>query len=103
MLKKVTNTKSSINSLVTKLLFYPISFVTSVLIARFLVEPEARGEFSFLLLISSFSVPILSFGSGIGITYHISKNKFSAEESSFTLLVNSFLHGIAAMLIVFIW
>lgn len=102
MLKKVTNTKSSINSLITKLLFYPISFVTSVLIARFLVEPEARGEFSFLLLISSFSVPILSFGSGIGITYHISKNKFSAEESSFTLLINSFLHGIAAMLIVFI-
>jgi O-antigen/teichoic acid export membrane protein len=102
MLKTTSHTKSSLNSLITKLLFYPISFVTSILIARFLVEPEARGAFSFLLLIASFSVPILSFGSGIGITYNLSKSKFTVEESAFTLLINGLLHGLLAMIIVFV-
>lgn len=87
-----SNTKNSFHNLITKFLAVPISFITSIVVARYL-GPELRGAFSFLTLMITFAIPIISFGSGAGVTYFIRKRNYSNEESLFSILVLGFLNG----------
>lgn len=98
-----SNTKNSFHNLITKFLAVPISFVTSIVVARFL-GPELRGVFSFLTLMITFAIPILSLGSGAGITYFIRKKNYSNQESLFSILFIGFLKGaLGSFLIYLLW
>lgn len=84
---------NSLGNLITKLAIYPISFISSVVVARVL-GPEDRGIYSYLLLLISFLLPIFSLGIGGGITYYVSSNQYTPKNVSYSVFLIGFFIGL---------
>ncbi|HMR88669.1 MAG TPA: oligosaccharide flippase family protein [Saprospiraceae bacterium] len=93
--------KHIISNLITKLAIYPISFISSVVVARIL-GPEDRGVYAYLLLIVSFVIPIFSLGVGGGITYMVSSKKYSPKESGFSAFTIGLTLGVLLSFILYL-
>lgn len=93
--------KHIISNLITKIAIYPISFVSSVVVARIL-GPEDRGVYAYLLLILSFVIPIFSLGIGGGITYMVSSKKYSPKESGFSAFTIGLTLGVLLSFILYL-
>ncbi|HRO07525.1 MAG: oligosaccharide flippase family protein [Bacteroidia bacterium] len=99
----MSSVKDSLGNLGTKLLLYPINFIISIIIARYL-GPEDRGIYSYILVILSFLIPIISLGFGAGVMYYISTGKYKIKDVFVTVNIISILIGmLAATVIVLLW
>lgn len=94
-------TKNTLSNFVTKLAVYPIGFISSVIVARIL-GPEDRGIYTYLLLLTSFLLPILTFGIGGGITYYISSKENKPDAVFVTVFLTSIFFGFLITGIIFI-
>lgn len=94
-------TKNTLSNFVTKLAIYPIGFISSVIVARIL-GPEDRGIYTYLLLLTSFLLPILTFGIGGGINYYISSKENKPDSVFVTVLIASLFFGFLITGIIFI-
>lgn len=82
---------------------YPITFFASIWIARYL-GAEGKGVYSYILVITSFFIPIFSLGIGGGFTYYISNKEFNPQEVGFsTLCVGIFIGFINTVLLYLFW
>jgi len=92
MVKKVSSTKFAAQNLATKLLLFPLGIVSSVFIARML-GVEGKGVYSFVVLLSSIFVPILTFGYGAGVIYQIGTKAFNVKGVTLTNIIMSVLQA----------
>ena len=53
--------RSTLGIFATRVAIFPVTVLTSVLVAREL-GPDGRGAYAFMLLLGSFVLPLLSFG-----------------------------------------
>lgn len=97
----MSSIKHSLGNLGTKFLLYPLSFATSIVIARYL-GPEERGIYSYLLLLVSFLIPIVSLGFGGGIIYYTSNKKYKVEETIFSVFLIGLLLGLTLGMLLFV-
>ncbi len=95
-------TSSSLSNLITRFISFPISFGTSIVLAKVL-GPDLRGTLSYLLLFHSFSMPILNLGLGTGVTFFISKKDYSVDSTYFTSLTIALFQGLFGSLLLFIF
>jgi O-antigen/teichoic acid export membrane protein len=86
-------TKNSISNFITKLAIYPIGFISSIIVARIL-GPQDRGVYVYILLLTSFLLPILTFGIGSGIIYLISCKTYLPKNVLFTVFLMGFIFGL---------
>jgi O-antigen/teichoic acid export membrane protein len=89
----LSGVKNSLGNLVTKLTIYPISFISSIVVARVL-GPEQRGVFNYLIIVISFLIPIFSLGFGSGIIYNVSSKKYLPKDIFYSVIFIAFLIGI---------
>jgi O-antigen/teichoic acid export membrane protein len=80
--------KHSFGNLATKLAIYPISFISSIIVARVL-GPEQRGVFNYLLISVTFIIPIFSFGFGSGVIYYVSSKKYLPKDIFYSVVLIS--------------
>ncbi len=92
MSKKSSSTKFAAQNLATKLLLFPLGIISSVLIARML-GVEGKGVYSFVALLASMFIPILTFGYGAGVIYQIGTKTFSVKNSTLTNIIISFIQA----------
>lgn len=97
----MSSVKDSLGNLGTKLLLYPINFIISIIIARYL-GPEDRGIYSYILVILSFLIPIISLGFGAGVMYYISSRKYEIKDVFVSVNIISILIGMFAATMVFL-
>ena len=89
----MSGVKNSLGNLVTKLTIYPISFISSIVVARVL-GPEQRGVFNYLIIVISFLIPIFSLGFGSGIIYNVSSKKYLPKDIFYSVIFIALLIGI---------
>ena len=92
--------RNSLGNVFTKILIYPINFISSIIIARYL-GAEDRGVYAFIVLINSFILPLIMLGFGNGITYMISAKKFEIKKIFFTVIIYGFFLGLLSAIIIF--
>lgn len=97
----MSSVKDSVGNLGTKLLLYPINFIISIIIARYL-GPEDRGIYSYILVILSFLIPIISLGFGAGVMYYVSSKKYEIKDVFVSVNIISILIGLLAATIIFL-
>jgi len=103
MSKKGSSTKFAVQNLGTKLILFPLGLISSVLIARML-GVEGKGVYSYVILLSSLFIPILTFGYGAGIIYQIGTKAFDVKGATLTNTIVSLLQsGFIAAFIVAAW
>lgn len=96
----VRNTLGNVGSKIT---LYPISFFTSIVIARYL-GPDDRGVYAYIATIISFMTPVVTFGIGGGIVYFISKNEYKVSDALFTVFLIAIAFGfISSVGIYILW
>src|SRR3954452_25512736 len=78
-----TAARSSMWTLLTRLVTMPLGFLTSALVARAL-GPELKGSYAFLLLLGAFVSPCLSLGFGGSIVYFISSARYRLRDVTFS-------------------
>ena len=71
-------TRSSLGMLVTRFALYPLTILTSIVVAR-LLGPADRGVYAFVLLFGSSLLPLATLGSGAGVVYLLSSGKFDVN------------------------
>ena len=76
--KRHNATRSSLGTLLTRFALYPLTIVTSIIVAR-LLGPADRGVYAFVLLFGSSLLPLATLGSGAGVLYLVSSGKFIAD------------------------
>jgi len=89
----MTAVKNTFSNIITKLAIYPISFISSVVVARIL-GPSDRGIYSYILLAISFVVPIFSLGIGGGITFMVSSKKYTPRQVGYSTFLIGLTLGI---------
>ncbi len=92
MAKKDSSTKFAAQNLATKLVLFPLGIISSVLIARML-GVEGKGIYSFVVLLSSIFIPILTFGYGAGVIYQIGTKTFNVKNVTLTNITISLLQA----------
>lgn len=97
----MSSVKNSLGNLGTKLFLYPINFIISIIIARYL-GVEDRGVYSYILVLLSFLIPILSFGFGAGVMYYISSKKFEVKDVFVSINFVAFFIGVFSASLVFV-
>jgi O-antigen/teichoic acid export membrane protein len=95
----MSNVASSYSNLVTRLIGYPLGFLSSIIVARVL-GPEDRGLYSYILVILSFVLPIFTLGIGAGFTFYISNGKYKLSDVFFTVLIFGFFTGVLLSIII---
>lgn len=93
--------KHSFGNLIAKLAIYPISFVSSIIVARVL-GPEQRGVFNYLLICVAFIIPIFSFGFGSGIIYFVSSKKYLPKDIFYSVVFISLIISSTICLLLFL-
>lgn len=97
--------KSALNSfsnLGTKVLLYPVSFLASIWIARYL-GPEEKGIYAYIVVLSSFFIPIFSLGLGGGFIFFTSNKKYRPEDVGLTVFLSGLVIGFINALLVFVF
>jgi len=89
----MSSTRYATQNLLTQAILIPLGIISSVVIARIL-GVEGRGVYAYIVLLSSFFTPILSFGYSAGAIYEISSRRFSVKNISFTNALVSLYYGI---------
>lgn len=97
----MSSTKHATQNLLTRAILLPLGIVSSVAIARIL-GVEGRAVYAYIILLSSFFIPILSFGYLAGAVYEISTRRFSIKNISASNLLISFLQGALVAIVVFV-
>lgn len=82
--------RSTLENLAGKFVIYPISFVTSIVVAAYL-GPEDRGRYAAMVLIQSFVTPLVLHGFGAGIVYLVSSRRYMPSEILTTCILYGFL------------
>lgn len=85
--------RAAVGNLATKVVLYPLAFIASLVVDRAL-GPHDRGLYSFLLLVGSFMLPLMTFGFGGAVIYFISSGKRTAEDVSVTTLLFGLVVGL---------
>lgn len=99
----MSGVKNSLGNLITSIIIYPIGFVSSVIVSRIL-GPEDRGVYTYMLLLISFSLPILSFGFGSGVTYLVSSKKYLIKDIlASIILISVFIGMLIGTSILLLW
>jgi len=83
-------TRSSLGTLATRFALYPLTIITSIIVARML-GPADRGVYAFVLLFGSSLLPLATFGAGAGVVYLVSSGKFDPHR----VFLTSCLLGLA--------
>jgi len=103
MSKKNSSTKFAAQNLITKFALFPLGIISSVLIARML-GVEGKGVYSYVVLLSSLFIPILTFGYGAGIIYQIGTKAFNVKETTLSNIIVSLLQAtFIAAIITSVW
>jgi|GEM_PF-1179639 len=92
MSRKNSSTKFAAQNLITKFALFPLGIISSVLIARML-GVEGKGVYSYVTLLSSLFIPILSFGYGAGVIYQIGTKAFDIKGTTLTNIIVSVLQA----------
>lgn len=93
----------SFSNLTTKVVLYPISFLASILISRYL-GAEDKGVYAYILILCSFLIPIFSFGISGGMKYYVSNKKYTIKEVWWSALLFGISLGlINALLLLILW
>lgn len=99
----MSSTKYAVQNLLTRAILIPLGIISSIVIARML-GVEGRGVYAYILLLSSFFIPILSFGYPAGAVYEVSTRRFSVKNISASNFVISLLQGaLVAVVILGLW
>jgi len=88
----MSSTQYATQNIITQAILIPLGIVSSIIIARML-GVEGRGVYAYIVLLSSFFIPILSFGYPAGAVYEISKRRFSVQNISFSNVLVSVGQG----------
>jgi len=96
----MSSTRYATQNLLTQMILIPLGIISSIIIARML-GVEGRGVYAYIILLSSFFIPILSFGYPAGAVYEISTRKFSVKNISFTNTLVSLAQGTLVAAIIF--
>ncbi len=97
----MSSTRHATQNLLTQAILIPLGIISSVIIARML-GVEGRGVYAYILLLSSFLIPILSFGYAAGTVYEISTGRFSVKNISFANALVSLVQGTFIAAIIYI-
>jgi len=99
----MSSTQYATQNIITQAILIPLGIISSVIIARIL-GVEGRGVYAYIVLLSSFFIPILSFGYPAGAVYEISRRQFSVKNISFTNALISLAQGtLVAAIILVLW
>lgn len=71
-------TRSSLGMLATRFALYPLTILTSIIVAR-LLGPSDRGVYAFIVLFGSSLLPLATLGTGAGVVYLVSSGKFEVN------------------------
>lgn len=93
MSKKGSSTKFAAQNLATKLILFPLGMVSSIIISRML-GVEGKGVYSYIILLASFLIPILSFGYAAGAIYQIGTKTFSVKGTTVSNVIVSLVQGL---------
>jgi len=96
----MSSTRHATQNLLTQVILIPLGIISSIIIARML-GVEGRGVYAYILLLSSFFIPILSFGYPVGAVYEISRRRFAVKNISFTNTLVSLVQGTLIAAIIF--
>lgn len=95
--------RSTLGVLVTKLATFPLTLVTSILVARYL-GPTDRGAYAFLLLPHAFYFPLATMGFGASILYLVSSGQYSASRVATTCIaVGATIGAVVAAALLMLW
>lgn len=95
--------KNSLGNLGTRLFSYPIAFISSIIVARYL-GPSERGVYGYIAILSSFVIAFFTFGIHAGFRYLISSKKCAFKDIWVFALLISFINGlIVSLIIYFAW
>lgn len=97
----MSSTQYATQNIITQAILIPLGIVSSIIIARML-GVEGRGVYAYIVLLSSFFIPILSFGYPAGAVYEISKRRFSVQNISFSNVLVSVGQGTFIAAIIFV-
>jgi O-antigen/teichoic acid export membrane protein len=98
----LTAAKNTLSNLITRLLLYPIGFLASIWISRYL-GPEEKGIYAYIVILISFFIPIFSLGIGGGFRYYISNKEFEIKDILFTTLIISIGIGLLNALLIYLF
>lgn len=96
----MSSTRYATQNLLTQAILIPLGIISSIIIARML-GVEGRGVYAYILLLSSFFIPILSFGYSAGAIYEISTRRFSIQNISFSNTLVSIVQATFIAAIIF--
>ncbi len=96
----MSSTRYATQNILTQVILIPLGIISSVVIARIL-GVEGRGVYAYILLLSSFLIPILSFGYPAGAVYEIGTRQFSVKDISFSNTLVSLAQGTLVAVIIF--
>ncbi len=95
--------RSSLGIFLTRIGTLPLTFATTVLIARGLTTPE-RGSYALLLLFGGLWLPLFSFGQWGSVSYLVGSRHFKVREVAMTTSVLSLLiGGLVAGVVATLW
>lgn len=99
----MSSTKYAVQNLLTRAILIPLGIISSVIIARIL-GVEGRGVYAYIILLSTFFIPILSFGYPAGAVYEVSTRRFSVKNISASNFFISLLQGaLVAVVVLGLW
>lgn len=98
MSKRPRSAVAAASNLLTKFVVFPLAFLGSVLVDRRLGAHD-RGLYTFVLLLGGFVLPLLTFGFGGAVIYHVSSGKYRAEDVSFTSVVVGLTQGMLSSVV----
>lgn len=96
----MSTVKHVVGNLITSLLIYPIGFIASVFIARYL-GPADRGLAAFLVLGVGFLIPMISLGIGTGILYQVSSKRFSPVDALPNCIIIALFFGSVGFAVIY--
>lgn len=92
--------KHVIGNFLTKLAVFPIGFISSIFIARYL-GPEDRGLAAFLTLAVAFLLPVISLGMAAGIRYQVSSKRYTPADALPNCIVISLFFGLLGVIVIY--
>ncbi len=93
----------SVSNFATKLTLYPIGFIASIWISRYL-GAEDKGVYAYIVILTSFFIPIFSLGIGGGLIYFISNKEYEINQVWLTtILLGLFVGLFNTMLLICLW
>lgn len=83
----MSSAKNAISNVTTTVIMFPLSIISSIVVARVL-GAEGKGIYTYISVLSSFLIPLFSLGFIQGVRFFIANKQYTISDTLFSVLVN---------------